>query len=623
MSMFGTLVDEARELVSGARAHEAVRTLARHHRVQSSPGYDDAAAWLCARLREIGLEPAVEEVPGDGRTRALGWLLPEGWECRRATATLIAGDRRARLCDYAESKLSLILRSESARGRHRIVALEDGSEARHYEGKDVADAIVLTGGPVHRVHQLAVLERGAAGLLSDGRRLVPPVRTRFDDPDSLAYTSFWWNGEQRGWGFVVSPRAGDELRTRLARGESLELEVDIESRRFATPIPLVTAALPGETEEELIIVSHLCHPEPSANDNASGVAAALETVAALKGLADRGRRLKRGIRWLWMPEFTGTYAWFAAAPERARRLVAGVNLDMVGESQERCGSVFLIERPPAFLASFSEEVLAAARAATADRAASFAGPAAHAGIRMAEIPYSGGSDHAILNDPGIGVPCAMLIQWPDRFYHSSFDTPDKTDPASLAHAARATVVWAATLASGMDEALVPFTARAVRRRLLEAADASEPAALARARIAGDRALESLVRLGIDAALIDSERTRFAEFARTEIPAPRPSAPAGTDRRVPRRRIEAPLSFHRHLLPGWEGLSRDAREAWWALEREVPEAHTLFEIAWYGCDGRRSLADLVSLVEIETGRSEPRAIVAFFDYAARLGISDWI
>ena len=242
---------------------------------------------------------------------------------------------------------------------------------------------------------------------------------------------------------------------------------------------------------------------------------------------------------------------------------------------------------------------------------------------MAEVPYSGGSDHAVLIDPAIGVPCPMLIQWPDRFYHSSLDTPDKTDPASLALAARATVVWAATLAAGTDEALVPFLARAVRRRLLEAADAGEPAALARARIAGDRALESLARLGIDAALIDSERARFAEFARTEIPAPKPSAPAGTDRRVPRRRIEAPLSFHRHLLPGWEGLAREAREAWWTLEREVPEAHTLFEIAWYGCDGRRSLADLVSLVEIETGRSEPRAIAAFFDYTARLGISDWI
>lgn len=95
--MFGTLVAETQELVSGARAHETVRTVARHHRVQSSPGYDDAAAWLTGRLREIGFEPTVEHVAGDGKTRALGYLMPEGWECRRATAWLIAGSQRTKL----------------------------------------------------------------------------------------------------------------------------------------------------------------------------------------------------------------------------------------------------------------------------------------------------------------------------------------------------------------------------------------------------------------------------------------------------------------------------------------------------------------------------------------------
>src|SRR5262249_39871546 len=151
--------------------------------------------------------------PGDGRTRQLGQLMPEGWECTGARATCVEGARRELLCDYEAAKLSLVLRSAAARGHHPIVVLHDGSEDAHYQGVDVRGAVVLTDGAAQRVHQLAVVERGAAGLLCDGRRLVPPIRDRFTDPDALAYTSFWWESDAaRGWGFVISPRTGARLR---------------------------------------------------------------------------------------------------------------------------------------------------------------------------------------------------------------------------------------------------------------------------------------------------------------------------------------------------------------------------------------------------------------------------
>ena len=51
-------------------------------------------------------------------------------------------------------------------------------------------------------------------------------------------------------------------------------------------------------------------------------------------------------------------------------------------------------------------------------------------ILIRESAYSGGSDHALWLDPGIGVPCPLLIQWPDRFYHSSLDGPGRCDPVS-------------------------------------------------------------------------------------------------------------------------------------------------------------------------------------------------
>ena len=97
--MIEPILDRVRARVSGERALESVRAIARHHRVQSSPGYDAAAEWLCEELERAGLEPEVDRVPGDGRTRFLGYLGPEAWDCAHAEAWLVDGTgARARLC---------------------------------------------------------------------------------------------------------------------------------------------------------------------------------------------------------------------------------------------------------------------------------------------------------------------------------------------------------------------------------------------------------------------------------------------------------------------------------------------------------------------------------------------
>src|SRR5207244_2021910 len=98
-AMFHRLLERLREEVSGERALESVRALTRFHRVQASPGYDRAADWLAGRLEAGGLEVERTTAPGDGRTRFLGQLMPQGWECVVGRATLVAGERRELLCD--------------------------------------------------------------------------------------------------------------------------------------------------------------------------------------------------------------------------------------------------------------------------------------------------------------------------------------------------------------------------------------------------------------------------------------------------------------------------------------------------------------------------------------------
>jgi hypothetical protein len=329
-----------------------------------------------------------------------------------------------------------------------------------------------------------------------------------------------------------------------------------------------------------------------------------------------------------MPELTGTYAWLAEDREREQRVVAALNLDMVGQDQARCGSTLLIERAPCFAASFADDLLHAIRGASVDWVRSYSGPGHYSLTRMAEVPYSGGSDHTVWIDPARGVPCPMLIQWPDRYYHSSLDTPDKTDPRSLALAVRCAATYAAFLAhagAAETEWLAGVLGRASRRRLLAALDGGDVThAIAHEHLRGERALASLARLGAEHDAIARAQVALAEFAEREAGARRADRHVAIpDPRLaarPRRSIAAPLHYQRHLLPGWRALSRLEREGWLAREREVADAGTLADLAWYACDGARTVGEIARLVWIESGRDEPAFIADFFDFTRRLGLS---
>ena len=620
--MIEPLIQPLRQIVSGTRALEAVTALTRFHRVQASPGYDAAAAWMADMLARSGLEIEIAHVAGDGRTRCLGGLMPQGWACTEARATLIGAGGAELLCDYAEVPLSLVLRSAPARGTFPLVAEEaDGA---------VQGCVVLTHGPAHRALDHLVRGRGAAGLLVDGRRLLPGVRDEGDERDALNYTSFWWSGDEpRGWGFVVSPGTGDRLRARLAAGERLALEVAIDAQAFDTRIPLLSAVLPGDSDEEVLIVSHLCHPQPSANDNASGAAANLEAAHAIATLARAGLApRRRRVRFLWVPELSGTYAWMAGPAGDPGHIVAALNLDMVGEDQMQCGSTFLIEHPPCFAASFAEELVRGVRHAMQEWVTSFSGPGHYSLARLGEVPYSGGSDHIVFVDPAIGVPCPMLIQWPDRFYHSSHDTPDRTSAASLALAARTAAGYAAWLAMAGEaqvEWLTGAVARGARRRLLEAADGPDAGRrLEHERLRGRTALASLARLGADEGELRSRARALDDFCaregflqHDEVLRPRITSPGVP---APERVHGAPLEFLPHLWPAYPSLSPEEREAWRQFHDRVPGGITTLDVAWYACDGERTLDDVADLVWLETGHHVPEVLERFFAWTVRMGLA---
>src|SRR5215213_4153413 len=63
--------------------------------------------------------------------------------------------------------------------------------------------------------------------------------------------------------------------------------------------------------------------------------------------------------------------------------------------------------------------------------------------------HYGSSDHVTYMQHGI--PAVMFITWPDMWYHSSEDTPDKQDPTQYKRAATVGLGSLAVIGSGTDE----------------------------------------------------------------------------------------------------------------------------------------------------------------------------
>lgn len=672
MKAFRDTLEQIWQTYSGDAAWQAVADLSRFHRIQASPGYRQAAQLVYQRLVEAGLEVEIFSYPADAETSFWSWSSFQEWECSEATLQLVAPEKDAKkLADFRACPIALIQRSAPFEGEAEVVLLKDGVDEADYKGLDVAGKVVLSRGELRRVWELAVEQRDAAGILFDGMRPVVPVRPEGDLADVRQYTSFWWQpGDAVCFGFVLTPRQGQALRRLLKDAEEpVRVQARVVSRLYDGAMEVVSAAIPGETDEEIVVVAHLCHPQPSANDNASGSAAALEAARTLQSLVASGDlpQPQRTIRFLWLPEMSGSLAYLSGREMDLDRLVAGLNLDMVGEDQGQTGSVWLIERPPDAAASFAPELLARLRDELPALKGMVGVSPSHTGMggyplyRQAEVPFSGGSDHFILSDPTVGVPTPMLIQWPDRFYHTSADTPDRTDPHSLARAGTLAASYAYWLATAGAEQITWLGYEMVARfkaRVVEVAQAAvtkaqsrdEPEALAKAIINLDRrlayllgrekaALHSLERLASADCLladlcVEAERVVSRELAWARggvdlhaaalgfeslpiIPArDRSDEEQQAAQMIPARLVRGPIPLQQYL----RRLDDEDREAWRQLlkARKGGVHHTLTPLALYWADGQRSVLDIADLVELETGARDVELLRTYFQLLEKLG-----
>ncbi|MCX5829743.1 MAG: DUF4910 domain-containing protein [Deltaproteobacteria bacterium] len=184
--------------------------------------------------------------------------------------------------------------------------------------------------------------------------------------------------------------------------------------------------VPGKGDREIIIVAHLDHPKPSANDNASGAAMMMELINYYVKC-----RPKISLRFLFTVEYFGTVAYCHRYEKELGGIMAGISLDMVGADQNISGSTLIVDEIPHHHVS-SLDLLLRHRLKEVARGGNYREIGNSLPVYRCDFQYyTGGSDHYILNDATIGIPASCLNTYPDPFYHTRNDTADKISPETL------------------------------------------------------------------------------------------------------------------------------------------------------------------------------------------------
>jgi hypothetical protein len=483
---------------SGDRALQTVLEMVPYPRVRTRAEYEGHfrdSEVVAQRAREYGFSNVqIESFPTQGRS----------WLASVAELWMVKPEQR-KLYDVNDVVISICSGSESGDVTAELVDVGVGTRAEDYAGKDVAGKIVLGSGSASALQRMAVFERGAVGVLSYSA-------LRSDSfPDQILSSGISASapqGKKPGFGWAISPRVGHELAARLARGEKITLRSVVQSETFPGEMEIVSAVIPGDasSDQEIAVSAHLYegYIKQGANDDASGCALTLEMGRAFLRLVNEGKlpRPKRTLRFLWVPEISGTRVWLDAHPDIRKKTIADLNFDMVGINLRVSGSLWTMHRTPDTLPTFLSDIgqslmeflagLNRERIQYRSSGYRYTLPVVSPNgsndpFYISVEKYYGASDHAVYI--GLGIPAVIWSTWPDMFYHSSFDIPQQLDPTQFKRAAVVSLGAMTVLATADDvmaarvaaESLARGTERmgaAQRKGLSYMADVTDAAQLA-------------------------------------------------------------------------------------------------------------------------------------------------
>ncbi|EEB74734.1 DUF4910 domain-containing protein [Thermococcus sp. AM4] len=421
------------EVLSSERVLHDIVEISQFHRIQGSKELVEAVKYIEEELSAWGVSGRLIREKYDGESWYLTLRSPIAWDL--VGAEIEFGGKRL---DSSKTPLVAMAHSPPGEGEGEILPIIREEDWERAEGK-----VVLVGKNWRKAYKRAN-ESGAAAFLA----------YRKGTGEALPYIGLFLSKDDLEWARIpalaVPETWAEEAIGKHLSGKSpkVRFRVDAEAKERET-LPILYAEI-GEPPY-VLFTAHICHPKPGANDNASGSAMLIELARILSRLWNDSFRF--GFAFLWIPEYYGTQA-FLEKHARVEDYYAVINLDMVGGSVDRSGSTVMVVRTPLSNFSILSGVLEASLSLANMRGGrSFSGSPMPL-LPMKAYPYEMGSDHDVFNF--FGVPSVMPITWPDRFYHSSEDSPEKISRETLDVIGRGVLSAVLFLAKGEKSDLQRF-----------------------------------------------------------------------------------------------------------------------------------------------------------------------
>ncbi len=395
----------------------------------------------------------------------------EAWEPVDASIGIVGENEPLQSFKTNRNMIPINCISTPAEGVVAEVVFVNKATAADLQDNDLKGKIVF--GDVATQRLIAIAKKaGAVGVLGFS---LPEYNQPTKHVTSIQFSATSKNSEI--WVLFLSYQTKEKLKAACLKG-TVNLKVNITTRTYRSEELTIVANVRGniKPQERFVYSAHV--QEPGANDNASGVGTLAE-MARLTAKLVNTKQLnpQRSLTFLWGDEITSTRRYITENSDRAKGILWGMSLDMVGEDTEKTGGTFLLEKmpDPSAIWTRGEDKHSEWGAGNVKEKDLFPhyyndfvydickeqGKFANWTVKF--NPFEGGSDHTPFLQSKI--PGLLMWHFTDVFYHTDNDRIDKVSATTMKNVAVSALTTAYTLINA-DETTAAATVTQVNEDAL-------------------------------------------------------------------------------------------------------------------------------------------------------------
>jgi aminopeptidase YwaD len=467
--------DLTRKAFNKSNAYETTAFVEQRWRLPGNKGFNESIYHVENILKKAGFvlqKDNEQEAPLTYRLEKRA-MKQNTWEPVNASLTIDGQEKPFLAFQTNRNMIAISSTATPAGGQTAEVIYLDAAALKKIGDNDLKGKIVFSETSSGRLFNVAI-NSGAIGVLG----YAMPDYTQPEKNQTSIQFSGINNPGDKGWAINLSYKAKQILKEALAKGP-VKLKVNVETRSYPSEELTIVANVKGSVapEQRFVFSAHV--QEPGANDNATGVGTLAE-MARITALLVKGNKLKpqRTLTFLWGNEIVAPQRYIKEDAERAKGIVWGMSLDMVGEDTQKTGGSFLIEKMPDPSAIWTRGTDKHSEWGAGDVKEKDLFPhyyndfimkicneqGKHAKWTVNFNPFEGGSDHTpFLQNK---IPGLLMWHFTDMFYHTDNDRLDKVSATTMQNVGVSALTAAYVLINADDNTAL-YTINEVREAALK------------------------------------------------------------------------------------------------------------------------------------------------------------